>query len=177
MNKQVLACITSEKEMYDIHLEKNWNCMGGTVMTLNKWHIKWHSNGALYTAARQFRYYMYYTVDKRWPDKRDIITILYEPTCKLDTFYKSNPNWVLAPVGDWNTPPGFINNGYFHFFDTNKIYIFNAQTFNGSQIIINSTLITIPAKEFFICNHHEHFVPITYPPITTPDENGKTFFF
>ena len=161
--------------MYDISFDRSIDCLG-PIMTLNKWRVVSNFNGEIDRAVRENKYYMFYTVNKRWPDKRDVITVLYDPICYFDSFYEFDSGLTLVPVSDWNTPPGFIHKGYFHFFDTNKIYIFNANQYYDSQIIINATLTTIHAKEFFICNQHEHYVPVSYPQITTPSEDGKHFF-
>ena len=145
------------------------------ILTLNKWKYTFnHIWGHFESASIINTFYMYYTVDKSKPDQHNIITITYSEICseEAENFFKKNPNWKLVPITDWDVPPGFIHNKYFHFFDVNKIYLFEDQMYENSEIILNSTFKVVPAKDFFICNSHpKPIVPITYPPITTNSES------
>ena len=145
------------------------------ILVLSKWRYVFNEVwGHLETASIINTFYMYYTVDKSKPDQHNIITITYNEICndQAENFFKNNPNWKLIPITDWDVPPGFIYKKYFHLFDVNKIYIFDDQMFESSEIILNSTFTVIPAKDFFICNSHQKpIVPVTYPPITTNSES------
>ena len=72
--KEKIACITSDTEMYDISFDRSIDCLG-PIMTLNKWRVISNFNGEIDRAVRENKYYMFYTVNKRWPDKRDVITV------------------------------------------------------------------------------------------------------
>lgn len=164
-----VADITEGSQRYSINYESN-TCFD-EILILNKWKYEYNMAWGYVTSASIINtYYMYYAVNKDHPENRDIITITYNLICGDETekFFGEETNLKLIPIDDWDVPPGFIYNSYFHFFDRNKIYLFEKKLYDDSEIVLNSTFTIIPAKDFFICNHIDHkLVPITYPPITT----------